>query len=153
MTWQQPSSLSSLSSNHSVITSHHHQLSTQQHQLPSPRAMSSALRRTSKSLHDRPPLSRVATDHSLLAINGSAFLGVSSPDRPLLPVRPVLSRRCYHSSVVKRKPLHIKKPLNAFMLFMKEMRSKVVDECTLKESAAINQILGRKVSITYCHNY
>ena len=34
------------------------------------------------------------------------------------------------------------------MLFMKEMRSKVVDECTLKESAAINQILGRKVGIT-----
>ena len=39
----------------------------------------------------------------------------------------------------------IKKPLNAFMLFMKEMRQKVIDECTLKESAAINQILGRKV--------
>lgn len=44
-----------------------------------------------------------------------------------------------------KKP-HIKKPLNAFMLFMKDMRAKVVAECTLKESAAINQILGRKVS-------
>jgi len=43
----------------------------------------------------------------------------------------------------KKKP-HIKKPLNAFMLYMKEMRPKVVAECTLKESAAINQILGRK---------
>jgi len=31
------------------------------------------------------------------------------------------------------------------MLFMKEMRQRVIDECTLKESAAINQILGRKV--------
>lgn len=41
---------------------------------------------------------------------------------------------------------HIKKPLNAFMLYMKEMRAKVVAECTLKESAAINQILGRRVS-------
>lgn len=40
---------------------------------------------------------------------------------------------------------YVKKPLNAFMLYMKEMRSKVVAECTLKESAAINQILGRKV--------
>ena len=40
---------------------------------------------------------------------------------------------------------HIKKPLNAFMLYMKEQRAKVVSECTLKESAAINQILGRKV--------
>ncbi|XP_051542052.1 transcription factor 7-like 1-A [Myxocyprinus asiaticus] len=43
----------------------------------------------------------------------------------------------------ERKP-HIKKPLNAFMLYMKEMRAKVVAECTLKESAAINQILGRR---------
>lgn len=43
-----------------------------------------------------------------------------------------------------KKPT-IKKPLNAFMLYMKEMRAKVIAECTLKESAAINQILGRRV--------
>ena len=42
----------------------------------------------------------------------------------------------------KEKKVHIKKPLNAFMLFMKDQRAKVVAECTLKESAAINQILG-----------
>lgn len=52
---------------------------------------------------------------------------------------------CKDSSNDKKKP-HIKKPLNAFMLYMKEMRAKVVAECTLKESAAINQILGRRVS-------
>nr|AAO23663.1 T cell-specific transcription factor 1, isoform C [Xenopus laevis] len=40
-----------------------------------------------------------------------------------------------------KKPA-IKKPLNAFMLYMKEMRANVIAECTLKESAAINQILG-----------
>jgi hypothetical protein len=45
----------------------------------------------------------------------------------------------------KQKQSHIKKPLNAFMLFMKEQRSQVIQECTLRESAAINQILGRKV--------
>jgi hypothetical protein len=45
----------------------------------------------------------------------------------------------------KQKKPHIKKPLNAFMLFMKEQRAQVVQECTLRESAAINQILGRKV--------
>ncbi|CAF4440697.1 unnamed protein product [Rotaria magnacalcarata] len=44
----------------------------------------------------------------------------------------------------KAKKAHIKKPLNAFMLFMKEQRAQVVQECTLRESAAINQILGRK---------
>jgi len=48
-----------------------------------------------------------------------------------------------------RRPV-VKKPLNAFMLFMKEMRQKVIDECTLKESAAINQILGRKVPTCIC---
>jgi len=51
-----------------------------------------------------------------------------------------------------RRPV-IKKPLNAFMLFMKEMRQKVIDECTLKESAAINQILGRKVTNTLTHSH
>uniref|UniRef100_A0A183TAZ7 HMG box domain-containing protein n=2 Tax=Schistocephalus solidus TaxID=70667 RepID=A0A183TAZ7_SCHSO len=45
---------------------------------------------------------------------------------------------------LSRKKTHIKKPLNAFMLFMKEMRPRVQEECTLKESAAINQILGKK---------
>ncbi|KAJ6668900.1 hypothetical protein lerEdw1_012387 [Lerista edwardsae] len=77
------------------------------------------------------------------------------------PVYPISSgfRQPYPSSlsVDTRKPQHeqrkeqepkrphIKKPLNAFMLYMKEMRANVVAECTLKESAAINQILGRRV--------
>ena len=47
-----------------------------------------------------------------------------------------------------KRSVHIKKPLNAFMLYMKEMRPKIVAECTLKESAAINQILGRRVRIS-----
>lgn len=42
----------------------------------------------------------------------------------------------------KKKP-HVKKPLNAFMLFMREKRADVMKECSLKESAAINQILGK----------
>lgn len=42
---------------------------------------------------------------------------------------------------------HVKKPLNAFMLFMKEQRPKIAAEYTLKESAAINQILGKRVSV------
>ena len=49
----------------------------------------------------------------------------------------------------EKRTTHIKKPLNAFMLYMKEMRPKIVAECTLKESAAINQILGRRVSYYY----
>ncbi|XP_062564563.1 protein pangolin, isoforms A/H/I/S-like [Armigeres subalbatus] len=45
---------------------------------------------------------------------------------------------------LEKKKSHVKKPLNAFMLYMKEERAKVVAQCTLKESAAINQILGRQ---------
>jgi len=61
-----------------------------------------------------------------------------SPGLPSPPESAMSSQR------TPRRPV-VKKPLNAFMLFMKEMRQKVIDECTLKESAAINQILGRKV--------
>ena len=48
---------------------------------------------------------------------------------------------------MKKKEPHIKKPLNAFMIYMKDMRPVVQAECTLKESAAINQLLGRRVNI------
>ena len=41
--------------------------------------------------------------------------------------------------------IYIKKPLNAFMLFIKEMKPKIVAKCTLNQSASINQILGRMV--------
>lgn len=44
----------------------------------------------------------------------------------------------------EKKP-HIKKPLNAFMLYMREERPKVVAQCKVKESATINQILGQRV--------
>uniref|UniRef100_A0A8C5M0C6 Lymphoid enhancer-binding factor 1 n=1 Tax=Leptobrachium leishanense TaxID=445787 RepID=A0A8C5M0C6_9ANUR len=55
-------------------------------------------------------------------------------------------RKTHHEQRKEQEPKrpHIKKPLNAFMLYMKEMRANVVAECTLKESAAINQILGRR---------
>lgn len=68
---------------------------------------------------------------------------------PPLPANLLLDHPPRKPQEVKRekepkKPV-IKKPLNAFMLYMKEMRAKVIAECTLKESAAINQILGRRV--------
>lgn len=47
---------------------------------------------------------------------------------------------------------HVKKPLNAFMLFMKEKRAEVVAQSTMKESSAINQVLGKKVSYPH-HKY
>lgn len=60
---------------------------------------------------------------------------------------PPPNRKPHHEQRKEQEPKkpHIKKPLNAFMLYMKEMRANVVAECTLKESAAINQILGRRV--------
>ncbi|XP_037545961.1 lymphoid enhancer-binding factor 1 [Nematolebias whitei] len=58
----------------------------------------------------------------------------------------IMHMKSQHEQRKEQEPKrpHIKKPLNAFMLYMKEMRANVVAECTLKESAAINQILGRR---------
>ena len=52
--------------------------------------------------------------------------------------------------LVKKKDVtRIPKPLNAFMLYMQEMRPVVKAECTLKESAAINKILGKEILESY----
>ncbi|XP_016894183.1 transcription factor 7-like 1-B isoform X2 [Cynoglossus semilaevis] len=44
----------------------------------------------------------------------------------------------------EEKKNYVKKPLNAFMLYMREERPKVVAQCKVKESATINQILGQR---------
>ncbi|XP_055340169.1 protein pangolin, isoforms A/H/I/S-like isoform X2 [Paramacrobiotus metropolitanus] len=64
-----------------------------------------------------------------------------SPTSSTSSVREAMERR---REAKKEKMNHVKKPLNAFMLYMKEQRAQVQAECTLKESAAINQILGKK---------
>ncbi|XP_039678351.1 transcription factor 7-like isoform X2 [Perca fluviatilis] len=48
-----------------------------------------------------------------------------------------------HANGVTSRPA-VKKPLNAFMLYMKETRHKVLQEGRERESAAVNRILGRK---------
>lgn len=70
--------------------------------------------------------------------------GRSSSEQSKNTSSSISSENTKNSEANDRKKPHIKKPLNAFMLYMKEMRAQVVAECTLKESAAINQILGRK---------
>jgi hypothetical protein len=56
--------------------------------------------------------------------------------------------------LVKKKDLNrIPKPLNAFMLYMQEMRPVVKAECTLKESAAINKILGKEILESFLFNF
>lgn len=64
--------------------------------------------------------------------------GVSSHQQPGKPVAEV-----HIEKEDERKP-HIKKPLNAFMLYMRDERPKVVAQCQVKESATINQILGQR---------
>ncbi|XP_019570108.2 transcription factor 7-like 1 [Rhinolophus sinicus] len=91
----------------------------------------------------------VAPAHPGLPTSGIPHPAIVSPIVKQEPAPPSLSPAVNAKSPVsvkkeeEKKP-HVKKPLNAFMLYMKEMRAKVVAECTLKESAAINQILGRK---------
>ncbi|XP_030889888.1 transcription factor 7-like 1 isoform X3 [Leptonychotes weddellii] len=91
----------------------------------------------------------VAPAHPGLPTSGIPHPAIVPPIVKQEPAPPSLSPAMSAKSPVtvkkeeEKKP-HVKKPLNAFMLYMKEMRAKVVAECTLKESAAINQILGRK---------
>ncbi|XP_005376187.2 PREDICTED: transcription factor 7 isoform X4 [Chinchilla lanigera] len=68
----------------------------------------------------------------------------SSGKQDLQPYDRSLKTQADSKAEKEAKKPTIKKPLNAFMLYMKEMRAKVIAECTLKESAAINQILGRR---------
>lgn len=111
-----------------------------------------------KTIHDHTKRQPITTTHKVindLTRLQSFWLDPSTlpprappPFGALDPIHLNLSHFLLLSSflVTEKKKPHIKKPLNAFMLYMKEMRAKVVAECTLKESAAINQILGRRVS-------
>ncbi|XP_050477543.1 protein pangolin, isoforms A/H/I/S isoform X1 [Bombus vancouverensis nearcticus] len=82
------------------------------------------------------------TDHSTLDHNHRST--VEQKNSTSLPADNAKAQDTGQQNNQDKKKPHIKKPLNAFMLYMKEMRAKVVAECTLKESAAINQILGRR---------
>lgn len=44
---------------------------------------------------------------------------------------------------------HIKKPLNAFMLFMRDYRPRLLSQSNMKESALINQQLGKMVGLFF----
>ncbi|XP_076287512.1 uncharacterized protein LOC143212529 isoform X2 [Lasioglossum baleicum] len=83
------------------------------------------------------------TDHSSLDHNHRSAVDQKNSTSLVNPDNGKSVDSSQQNNQDKKKP-HIKKPLNAFMLYMKEMRAKVVAECTLKESAAINQILGRR---------
>ncbi|CAF3650544.1 unnamed protein product [Adineta steineri] len=63
-----------------------------------------------------------------------------SSNQPSVPSRNV---NVSHEKIRPKKP-HIKKPLNAFMIYMKEQRAHIVEESALKESSAINKYLGQK---------
>nr|AID23647.1 tcf-3 [Hofstenia miamia] len=82
------------------------------------------------------PSSLLTRPHTVSSLATSSNQSVSS-------ISSLGSSPDYQKNGDVRKP-YVKKPLNAFMLFMRENREKVIQESTLKESAAINQILGRK---------
>lgn len=54
----------------------------------------------------------------------------------------------------KKKETRIKKPLNAFMFFMKENRQKIMQKHELRECSIVNQILGQEVCMKHMqHTY
>lgn len=42
---------------------------------------------------------------------------------------------------------YVKKPLNAFMIFRKEQRPIIMKETNIRDSASVNAIVGKKVSV------
>lgn len=56
-------------------------------------------------------------------------------------------KRKYEEQQDEDKP-YIKKPPNAFMLFLKEQRSAVSAEIGVRESAVVNAELGKRVSVS-----
>ncbi|KAM9801259.1 transcription factor 7-like 1 [Neosynchiropus ocellatus] len=97
-----------------------------------------------------PALAMTASISSVMS--GGFSPGILSPPPSSSPPRvPVALKRDAESGGTQAsacpappQQLHIKKPLNAFMLFMRDQRPHVVAECSVKESAAINQILGQR---------
>ncbi|XP_060927064.1 transcription factor 7-like 1-A isoform X2 [Limanda limanda] len=73
---------------------------------------------------------------AIVPAGGEQQPGCSSQPRKSMP-------EAQQEKEEEKKP-HIKKPLNAFMLYMREERPKVVAQCNVKESATINQILGQR---------
>ncbi|XP_062269058.1 transcription factor 7-like 1-A isoform X2 [Platichthys flesus] len=73
---------------------------------------------------------------AIVPTGGEQQPGCSSQPRKSMPEA--------HQEKEEEKKPHIKKPLNAFMLYMREERPKVVAQCNVKESATINQILGQR---------
>ncbi|MEE6479299.1 hypothetical protein FKM82_012209, partial [Ascaphus truei] len=89
--------------------------------------------------------------HPLMLSSGMHTTGIPHPaivphsgNKDMDCYERIMKPQCEPKREKEPKKPTIKKPLNAFMLYMKEMRAKVIAECTLKESAAINQILGRR---------
>lgn len=131
------------------ITNHHHHCS-EANNISNSSSRIPAYSHTSahNNVDQKPSLSRIISNGSSTTGAG----GVCSPPNSThsanhsipSPGTPESINGKMPKSHMKEKS-HVKKPLNAFMLYMKEMRAKVVAECTLKESAAINQILGRRV--------
>ncbi|KAK2899934.1 hypothetical protein Q8A73_013063 [Channa argus] len=68
------------------------------------------------------------------------------PDSAAPPVptsMPKKTKRKYNKPQDNDQP-YIKKPLNAFMLFMKEQRQSVVAEINIRDNAAVNTVLGQR---------
>nr|XP_057912386.1 transcription factor 7-like 1-A isoform X2 [Doryrhamphus excisus] len=97
----------------------------------------------------------MSTSMSSLAPSGFSRLVASSPSS-VSHAAVVVKREAGEDNLLRKsaadavresgseQKAHIKKPLNAFMLFMREERPKVVAQCQVKESATINQILGQR---------
>ncbi|MEQ2243532.1 hypothetical protein ILYODFUR_007928 [Ilyodon furcidens] len=116
------------------------QESEMQYYSPTSGGQSPSLTAAATSVHPLVPLLLYSDRH--LPLSSPYSQPISEPVARQADT-PSWTRPCYPgNSVCSRQA--VKKPLNAFMLYMKEMRHQVQQEGREKESSAINRILGRK---------
>ena len=86
---------------------------------------------------------KTAKHHAKEKERGARGGGGGDHDRPPHQER-IQKKKVHHDAD------HIKKPLNAFMIYMKENRQKLMEERGYKErqSAELNKELGRMVCVT-----
>ncbi|KAK2884764.1 hypothetical protein Q8A73_021238 [Channa argus] len=80
----------------------------------------------------------------LQVLNGEVVYAYAlNPNSAAPPAPTSKKRRRYNKRHDEDQP-YIKKPLNAFMLFMKEQRQKVVAEIKIRDNATVNSVLGQR---------